>query len=130
MPLHFVKSAPIERLIRFALLISSSILIWLLWSNYPTHYSFIPPCQFYETFGVQCPGCGGLRASHFILHGQLKNAIHYNLFVVIATPFFAFFYLNSMILTISGYILRFKGYQYIYLFILTMFFLCGTFRNL
>ena len=37
--------------------------------------------------GWQCPSCGGQRALHAFLHGQIAEAVSYNLFFIIAIPF-------------------------------------------
>jgi Protein of unknown function (DUF2752) len=49
----------------------------------PGHY---PSCPFHLLTGKYCPGCGGLRALHDLLHGQLIAAISSNLLVVLALP--------------------------------------------
>jgi len=49
----------------------------------PSQYSFYPVCVFHQLTGLQCPGCGTLRAAHQLLHGNLASAWHFNaLFVV------------------------------------------------
>ena len=53
----------------------------------PTHYSFYPQCVFHQTTGLDCPGCGSLRALHQVLHGNLKAAFHYNALLIGALPF-------------------------------------------
>ncbi len=39
------------------------------------------PCLFYESTGYYCPGCGGTRGVHFLLHFDILNALRYNLFL-------------------------------------------------
>ncbi len=36
--------------------------------------------------GLQCPGCGGLRALHALLHGQVMEAFRLNPLFVLALP--------------------------------------------
>ncbi len=43
-------------------------------------------CLFYKTTGLYCPGCGGQRAVHQLLHGNLIQAARYNLLLVIFLP--------------------------------------------
>jgi len=51
--------------------------------NRPGHY---PACPFLFLTGYYCPGCGGLRALHDLIHGQLAAAWSENLLVVLAVP--------------------------------------------
>jgi hypothetical protein len=44
----------------------------------PARYSFYPFCVFHRTTGMLCPGCGGLRAVHQLLHGHFVEAFRFN----------------------------------------------------
>jgi Protein of unknown function (DUF2752) len=57
----------------------------------PSHYGFYPRCVLYATTGIYCPGCGATRAVYQLLHGHLVMAMHDNLLLVLALPFFAIF---------------------------------------
>jgi hypothetical protein len=49
-----------------------------------------PACMFHAGTGLYCPGCGGLRAAHELLHGDIGAAMAMNPFVVLfAVPFIA-----------------------------------------
>lgn len=48
--------------------------------NDPGHYPF---CPLKAWTGLDCPGCGGLRAVHALLHGDVGTALDQNLFVVL-----------------------------------------------
>ena len=52
----------------------------------PTAYPFYPRCLFHALTGLQCPGCGGLRAVHYLLHGQLATAFHYHQLFILSLP--------------------------------------------
>jgi hypothetical protein len=52
----------------------------------PAQYAFYPRCGFYALTGLQCPGCGGLRATHCLLHGDLAGALGYNPLLVVLAP--------------------------------------------
>jgi hypothetical protein len=52
----------------------------------PSQHGFYPSCLFYRTTGLQCPGCGSLRALHSLLHGELARALHYNALLVLSLP--------------------------------------------
>lgn len=44
----------------------------------PDRCGFYPRCWLHELTGLQCPGCGGLRAVHQLLHGHLGAAWRLN----------------------------------------------------
>ncbi|MBL1106134.1 DUF2752 domain-containing protein [Streptomyces sp. 5-8] len=43
--------------------------------NEPGHY---PVCPLYALTGLYCPGCGGLRGAHALVHGDLPAALRDN----------------------------------------------------
>lgn len=55
----------------------------------PSRVPIYPVCQFHELTGLDCPGCGSLRALHALLHGHLVAALHFNLFLVLSLPLYA-----------------------------------------
>lgn len=63
----------------------------------PSQHSFYPFCVFYRTTGLLCPGCGGLRAVHQLLHGHLEEALHYNILAVLSLPVFAWVGLRQLL---------------------------------
>jgi hypothetical protein len=50
----------------------------------PGHY---PTCPFKWVTGLDCPGCGSMRALHQILHGHPLAAANYNVLFVAFAPF-------------------------------------------
>ena len=40
------------------------------------------PCPFRATTGLWCPGCGLTRATHHLFHGDVGDALRYNLLIV------------------------------------------------
>jgi hypothetical protein len=62
------------------------VLLALLFAFDPANHSFYPFCAFYRVTGWQCPGCGGLRAAHQLLHGHISKAFQYNQLLVLAAP--------------------------------------------
>lgn len=46
-----------------------------------------PICPFRELTGWDCPGCGGTRAAHQLLTGNLSAAVDLNVLAVVALPF-------------------------------------------
>ncbi len=56
----------------------------------PSQHSFYPRCTLKLLTNLDCPGCGGLRATHQLLHGNLAAAFRLNPLAVtlaaLATP--------------------------------------------
>jgi hypothetical protein len=51
--------------------------------NEPGHY---PLCPTLALLGIDCPGCGGLRATHALANGDIITAIDHNAFFVAIVP--------------------------------------------
>ena len=51
--------------------------------NVPGHY---PGCPTQTYLGVDCAGCGGLRATHELANGNVPAALDHNILVVLAAP--------------------------------------------
>lgn len=62
----------------------------LFWFD-PAFGGFYPVCPLYRLTGWQCPGCGGLRAIHQLLHGHWLEAARLNALLVVSLPFLAWF---------------------------------------
>ena len=54
----------------------------------PMRVGFYPRCPIYLLTGFYCPGCGGLRAGHALLHGHFLEALGYNPLLVLALAVF------------------------------------------
>lgn len=69
---------------------AAAIGIAIVYAFDPTKSWFYPPCPFHALTGLQCPGCGGTRALHALLHGDVGAAVRFNplLFVVMAAAVF------------------------------------------
>jgi hypothetical protein len=52
----------------------------------PSRVPIYPVCLFHRTTGLLCPGCGGLRAAHQLLHGHLVAAFRFNPLLILALP--------------------------------------------
>lgn len=48
--------------------------------------SLFPPCPFRLLTGWYCPGCGGLRMTHDLLHADLPAAVTDNVFLLAGLP--------------------------------------------
>jgi len=50
-----------------------------VWVGDPTTPGgFLPVCPTKLLFGIDCPGCGGMRMAYSLMHGNLPAALHYN----------------------------------------------------
>lgn len=78
---------------RFALLLAGAcgllLALVLLYRTPPEQNRFAPPCMFHQMTGLHCPGCGGTRAMHALLHGRVGEAAGKNALFVAALPFLA-----------------------------------------
>ncbi|WP_282701939.1 DUF2752 domain-containing protein [Streptomyces sp. CC219B] len=54
--------------------------------NEPGHY---PACPLLQYTGVFCPGCGGLRSAHAVVHGDFAGALQDNAVAVLGYAGFA-----------------------------------------
>jgi hypothetical protein len=61
-------------------LIGATLYIGAVDPNTPGHY---PMCPLKAITGLDCPGCGGLRAVHSLVHGDLAGALNHNLLAVL-----------------------------------------------
>lgn len=56
----------------------------------PARVHLLPPCFLYSTTGLYCPGCGGTRAMHQLLHGNLAMSLRCNVLLLIILPWLLF----------------------------------------
>jgi hypothetical protein len=61
----------------------------LIYRTPPEQNRFAPPCLFHQMTGLHCPGCGGTRAMHALLHGRVGEAAGKNVLLIAALPFIA-----------------------------------------
>jgi hypothetical protein len=59
---------------------------FILWRFEPRGQFFYPRCLMYQNTGLLCPGCGGLRAAHALLNGDLRAAVALNPLAVGLVP--------------------------------------------
>ncbi len=60
-----------------------------LYSGNPEADEFYPKCILYTMTGLKCAGCGGQRAVHCVLHGEVAKAFGYNWMILSFWPLFA-----------------------------------------
>lgn len=70
--------------ISLAVFASAALIILFLFD--PAIHGFYPQCMLHKITGLYCPGCGALRATHQLLHGNIAKAFSLNPLFVIGTP--------------------------------------------
>lgn len=83
------------------LLVVPAMLIYL-YRHQPGDKGYLPQCSFHQLTGLNCIGCGGTRAMHFLLHGQLKAAFWYNPIAILLGPYIAYAMTTWSIATLRG----------------------------
>jgi hypothetical protein len=56
----------------------------------PAQGGFYPTCLFHKFTGLNCPGCGSLRALHHLTHGNLVAAFQSNPLLMVLLPVIGF----------------------------------------
>lgn len=69
-----------------ALAVGGVVFLALLFLHRPQGQFFFPRCTFHSVTGLWCPGCGGLRATHELLHGHWLAAVQCNALYVLGIP--------------------------------------------
>jgi hypothetical protein len=86
---------------RQALAVSTAVGVLVaaaLWMFNPAEAGFFWRCPFNALTGWYCPGCGGQRALHLLLHGRFLEALHLNaLAVLVFAPVAAYAYLGVVL---------------------------------
>ncbi|MBN2505635.1 MAG: DUF2752 domain-containing protein [Verrucomicrobia bacterium] len=59
---------------RVVLAVAGVVCAAVLYELPPEDYAIYPRCLMFSLTGWQCPGCGGLRAAHALLHGRVAAA--------------------------------------------------------
>jgi hypothetical protein len=76
-------SVVLSRYLTLGALLAAAVGFAVLSRFDPAQNSFYPFCAFHRLTGLNCPGCGGLRALHQLLHGHLAAAFRFNALVVL-----------------------------------------------
>ena len=85
------QSIPSRRVWKGALIAAALALVGAVFFLFdPVRSSFYPTCLFHNLTGLNCPGCGGLRALHHLTHGEILAAFHCNPLLMVLLPIVAF----------------------------------------
>jgi hypothetical protein len=82
--------------------LGAGLLTGMLYLFDPGQYAFYPRCLFHATTGLNCPGCGALRAAHQLLHGNLGSAWALNPLLVLLSPWLAWMSFASLARALTG----------------------------
>ena len=85
-----------------AVLAPAGAFLALLFFFAPEHYPFYPRCLFHMLTGLDCPGCGGLRAAHRLLHGDVAGAFAFNPLLVLLAPVLGWYLLGWTVRETTG----------------------------
>ncbi|MFV0305203.1 MAG: DUF2752 domain-containing protein [Moheibacter sp.] len=70
------------------ILILLAVFLFYLYSHNPSNKeNFYASCTFKSVTGLDCPGCGGQRSVHHLLHFDIVQAFRFNAFFVLALPY-------------------------------------------
>jgi hypothetical protein len=113
--------------VAFALIVVGAI----LFRFNPSEHGFFPRCFLKSLTGLDCPGCGGLRAMHQLLHGHILAAFQLNPLLLLMLPLAAFYGLRQLICLATGRVLAhpFRNPRWlgVFAFVVVAF---GVLRNL
>lgn len=76
-----------------ALGVAALLVILFAWN--PATTRIFPPCMFHAITGYHCPGCGTLRATHQLLHGNVGAALGFNPLMVVSLPLLGYAFMSS-----------------------------------
>ena len=80
------------------IIVLSIIGLFLVFFFYnPEESIWFPKCPFYIITGYQCPACGSQRAIYHLLHLHIKEAINYNPFLILSSPYIILLILTTWI---------------------------------
>lgn len=98
-------------LVWFSLLTLITFLCVYYYVINPNKTNLALPCLFKFLTGLNCTGCGGQRAFHFLLHGEFLQASRYNILI-----YFLPFLLYVVFASIQMYIFNSKKYVIKFIF--------------
>lgn len=83
-------------------LILAALFFTIIFIFNPAQNIVFIPCWFYKLTGYLCPGCGGLRGTHLLLHGHFAEAFKLNILIFFFLPAYFLFLLNNIFLLLKN----------------------------
>ena len=74
----------------------------------PGKSGFFPACPFRALTGFTCPGCGGTRGLHCLLHGDVAAAFEFNPLLILSLPFLLYALVRYTNAVVRGQPLKWK----------------------
>ncbi|MFT5121624.1 MAG: hypothetical protein ACI9TH_002966 [Kiritimatiellia bacterium] len=68
----------------------------------PAAVGFYPSCLFHKVTGLHCPGCGGLRATHHLLQGEIGTAFAMNGLLFVLAPMLGWYAVQGLQGKVTG----------------------------
>ena len=117
---------------RFFVMMSTLCVIGLvvLLLGHPSSYSMMPKCPFYIATGLYCPGCGSLRATHYLLRGNVSQSLRNHPLMIPLLVCILFFYGKRLYEFRKGRNVIFKGELTLVTVILAVFVIFFIVRNI
>ncbi|MDR0961253.1 MAG: DUF2752 domain-containing protein [Mediterranea sp.] len=99
-------------IVGIAIVLSIALLVWLYKTYNPVGHALFPKCPFKLLTGFECPGCGSQRTIHYLLNGQIGNAIAANALLVLSIPYLLIAILLYYIPKRTPWLLRLRNLLY------------------
>src|SRR4029077_17435474 len=77
---------PVKKLLWIGGLTAAAATALVLFFFDPAQVHIYPVCSFHRLTGLDCPGCGSLRALHQLFHGHVGTALQLNALTVLSVP--------------------------------------------
>jgi hypothetical protein len=85
--MHQARTQPSPARLVIAFSLVSLVLVTAMLGVFdPAKCWFFPKCQFHAFTRLECPGCGGQRAVHHLIHGEVAAAFRCNALVFLLVP--------------------------------------------
>ncbi|ROO84005.1 uncharacterized protein DUF2752 [Actinocorallia herbida] len=68
----------------------------------PNEAGHYPVCPFLALTGLACPGCGGLRMTHALVHGRIAEAVGLNALAFALIPVTAYLWVLWTVASVRG----------------------------
>lgn len=105
-------------------------LIVLYFGHPTTGYAWMPRCPFYMLTGFYCPGCGSLRAMHYLLQGNFAESFRNHPLFLPMLICIILFYGKRIIEFRKGKNITFRGEMTLAVTILIVFIIFFIIRNI
>ena len=70
-----------------------SLVVFIAQYEPVTNQQYYPQCGFKKATGYDCPGCGGLRATHAIANGRIIKAFRFHPGFVLSLPILGYLFI-------------------------------------